>query len=64
VLNILIMAVLERVNDIAILKSFGLSRRHHADLRLQGLVIVGSVIGLVLGKLPSGLRRLPIQMDS
>jgi lipoprotein-releasing system permease protein len=26
VLNILIMAVLERVNDIAILKSFGLSR--------------------------------------
>jgi ABC-type lipoprotein release transport system permease subunit len=27
VLNILIMAVLERVNDIAILKSFGLSRR-------------------------------------
>ena len=32
VLNILIMAVLERVNDIAILKSFGLSRaRHHAS---------------------------------
>jgi lipoprotein-releasing system permease protein len=67
VLNILIMAVLERVNDIAILKSFGLSRY---DVTLvyvfQGLVIglVGSVIGLIAGKLAiEGLRRLPIKME-
>lgn len=67
VLNILIMSVLERVNDIAILKSFGLSRN---DITLiyvfQGLVIglIGSLIGLGLGKLAiEGLRRLPIQME-
>lgn len=67
VLNILIMAVLERVNDIAILKSFGLSRVDITQIYLfQGLVIglVGSVIGLVLGKIAvEGLRRLPIQME-
>ncbi|MGH7214743.1 MAG: ABC transporter permease, partial [Tepidisphaeraceae bacterium] len=67
VLNILIMAVLERVNDIAILKSFGLSRRDVTTIYVfQGLVIgfIGSVIGLVLGKLAvEGLRRLPIQME-
>ena len=67
VLNILIMAVLERVNDIAILKSFGLSRADITQIYLfQGLVIglVGSVIGLILGKLAvEGLRRLPIQME-
>jgi lipoprotein-releasing system permease protein len=67
VLNILIMAVLERVNDIAILKSFGLSRGDITTIYLfQGLVIglVGSVIGLVLGKLAvEGLRRVPIQME-
>jgi lipoprotein-releasing system permease protein len=67
VLNILIMSVLERVNDIAILKSIGLSRQ---DITLiyvfQGLVIglIGSVLGLILGKLAiEGLRRLPIQME-
>src|SRR5688572_13631509 len=67
VLNILIMSVLERVNDIAILKSFGLSRN---DITLvyvfQGLVIglVGSVVGLIAGKLAiEGLRRLPIKME-
>lgn len=67
VLNILIMAVLERVNDIAILKSFGLSRN---DITLiyvfQGLVIglIGSLLGVGLGKLAiEGLRRLPIQME-
>ena len=67
VLNILIMAVLERVNDIAILKSFGLSRNDITQIYLfQGLVIgfVGSIIGVVLGKLTiEGLRRLPIQME-
>jgi lipoprotein-releasing system permease protein len=67
VLNILIMAVLERVNDIAILKSFGLSRHDITLIYLfQGLVIgfVGSVIGLILGKLAvEGLRRLPIRME-
>lgn len=67
VLNILIMAVLERVNDIAILKSFGLSQRDITEIYIfQGLVIglIGSTIGLVLGKLAiEGLRRLPIQME-
>lgn len=67
VLNILIMAVLERVNDIAILKSFGYSRR---DITLifviQGLFIgiIGASLGLVIGKLTiEGLRRLPIKME-
>ncbi|MDB5326601.1 MAG: ABC-type transport system [Phycisphaerales bacterium] len=67
VLNILIMAVLERVSDIAILKSFGLSRNDITRIYLlQGLVIglVGSVIGLVCGKLAvETLRRIPIQME-
>jgi lipoprotein-releasing system permease protein len=67
VLNILIMAVLERVNDIAILKSFGLSRWDITEVYIvQGLVIgfIGSMIGLVLGKLSiEGLRRVPIQME-
>lgn len=67
VLNILIMAVLERVNDIAILKSFGFSRHDITMLFVnQGLVIglIGSVTGLILGKLGiEGLRRLPIQME-
>jgi lipoprotein-releasing system permease protein len=67
VLNILIMAVLERVNEIAILKSFGLSR---ADITLiylfQGMVIglIGASIGVVSGKLVvEGLRRLPIKVE-
>ena len=67
VLNILIMAVLERVNDIAILKSFGLSRDDITLIYLfQGLVIglIGSIVGLIFGKLAiEGLRRLPIQME-
>src|SRR3954470_955681 len=67
VLNILIMAVLERVNDIAILKSFGLSRQDITMIYLfQGLVIglIGSSIGLVFGKLMvEGLRRVPIPME-
>jgi lipoprotein-releasing system permease protein len=67
VLNILIMAVLERVNDIAILKSFGLSRGDITQVYVfQGLVIglIGATIGLALGKLGvEGLRRIPIQME-
>jgi lipoprotein-releasing system permease protein len=67
VLNILIMSVLERVNDIAILKSFGLSRSDITQVYLfQGLVIglIGSLLGLGLGKLAvEGLRRLPIQVE-
>ncbi|HEY7120093.1 MAG TPA: ABC transporter permease [Tepidisphaeraceae bacterium] len=67
VLNILIMAVLERVNDIAILKSFGFSR---SDITLvyicQGLVIglIGATTGVISGKLVvEGLRRLPIKVE-
>ena len=67
VLNILIMAVLERVNDIAILKSFGLSRRDISIIYVfQGLVIglIGASTGLVAGKLSiEGLRRVPIPME-
>ena len=58
VLNILIMAVLERVNDIAILKSFGLSRRDITLIYLfQGLVIglIGATLGLRLRQ--AGDRR-------
>lgn len=67
VLNILIMAVLERVNDIAILKSFGLSRADITQIYLfQGAVIglIGSTIGLTIGKFAvEGLRRIPIQVE-
>jgi len=67
VLNILIMAVLERVNDIAILKSFGLSRGDITQIYVfQGLVIglVGSLIGLGLGKITvEALRHLPISVE-
>lgn len=67
VLNILIMAVLERVNDIAILKSFGLSRTDITQIYVvQGLVIglIGSGLGLALGKAGIELlRRLPIRME-
>jgi lipoprotein-releasing system permease protein len=67
VLNILIMAVLERVNDIAILKSIGLSRQDITMIYVfQGMMIglIGSVLGEIIGKLAiEGLRRLPIQME-
>ena len=67
VLNILIMAVLERVNDIAILRSFGLSRWDIGVIyTLQGLIIgiVGAAIGLVMGKLAiEGLRRIPVTLE-
>jgi len=67
VLNILIMAVLERVNDIAILKSFGLSRHDISIIYLfQGLVIglIGATTGVVFGKLAiEGLRRVPVPME-
>jgi lipoprotein-releasing system permease protein len=67
VLNILIMAVLERVNDIAILKSFGFSRRDITLIYLfQGMVIglIGCTAGLILGKgMVELLRRLPIRME-
>jgi len=67
VLNILIMAVLERVNDIAILRSFGLSRLDIGVIyTLQGLLIgiVGAALGLGFGKLAvEGLRRIPITLE-
>jgi lipoprotein-releasing system permease protein len=67
VLNILVMAVLERVNDIAILRSIGLSRSDIAIVyTMQGVVIglVGATIGLGLGKLTiEGLRRIPITLE-
>jgi lipoprotein-releasing system permease protein len=67
VLNILIMAVLERVNDIAILKSFGLSRTDITLIYLfQGMVIglIGSILGLALGKLAiETLSRIPVKVE-
>ncbi len=67
VLNILIMSVLERVNDIAILKSFGLSRGDITRIyMIQGFVIgvIGAALGTAGGKLSvEFLRRLPIQME-
>ncbi|HEX4794851.1 MAG TPA: ABC transporter permease [Humisphaera sp.] len=67
VLNILIMAVLERVNDIAILKSFGLSRGDITVIYIfQGLVIglIGSTMGLIMGKVAIAvLRRIPVQVE-
>lgn len=67
VLNILIMAVLERVNDIAILKSIGLSRSDVTQIYVfQGLMIglIGATSGVCFGKLAiEGLRRLPIEME-
>lgn len=67
VLNILIMAVLERVNDIAVLKSFGLSRGDITRIyMIQGLVIglIGAGVGVALGKATiEGLRRVPIEME-
>ncbi len=67
VLNILIMAVLERVNDIAILKSFGLSRTDITMIYVfQGLLIglIGTVLGEIIGKLGvEGLRRLPVKVE-
>ena len=67
VLNILIMSVLERMNDIAVLKSFGFSRGDITQIYVfQGLIIgiIGSVIGLGLGKLTvEALRRLPISVE-
>jgi lipoprotein-releasing system permease protein len=67
VLNILIMAVLERVNDIAILKSFGLSRQDITTIYLlQGVVIgvIGAAIGLIFGKIAVELlRKIPVQLE-
>jgi len=67
VLNILVMAVLERVNAIAILKSFGFSRGEIMTIYLiQGAMIglIGAVIGLIGGKLAiEGLRRIPVQVE-
>jgi lipoprotein-releasing system permease protein len=67
VLNILIMSVLERVNDIAILKSFGLSRGDITRIyMIQGFVIgvIGATLGTAGGKASvEVLRRLPIQME-
>ncbi len=67
VLNILIMAVLERVNDIAILKSFGFSRWDVTLIYLcQGMVIglIGAVMGVVVGKLTvTILAALPITVE-
>jgi lipoprotein-releasing system permease protein len=67
VLNILIMAVLERVNDIAILKSMGYSRGDITAIFInQGLVIgiVGASLGIASGKVAIELLRLiPIKME-
>jgi len=67
VLNIMVMAVMERVNDIAILKSFGLSRGDITRVYLvQGVVIavIGSSMGMAIGKVAiEVLRILPIELE-
>jgi lipoprotein-releasing system permease protein len=67
VLNILIMAVLERVNDIAILKSFGLSRGDITMIYVfQGLMIglIGTTLGEIVGRIGvETLRRLPVKVE-
>ena len=67
-LNILIMAVLERVNDIAILKSFGLSRGgHHGHLPVPGPGHRPDRLDASAWSSASssveGLRRVPIPME-
>ena len=67
VLNILIMAVLERINDIAILRSFGMSRWDIGVIyTLQGTVIgiMGASLGLAMGKVAiEVLRRIPVTLE-
>ena len=67
VLNIMVMAVMERVNDIAILKSFGLSRGDITRVYLvQGAIIavIGASIGIGIGKVAIEiLRVLPIELE-
>jgi lipoprotein-releasing system permease protein len=57
---------LERVNDIAILKSFGLSRGDITMIYLvQGIVIglIGATLGEILGKVTiETLRRIPLHV--
>ena len=65
VLNIIIMAVIERVNDIAILRAS--PSRHDVTLVyvFQGLVIglVGSVVGRPRETCDRGAAPFPIKMD-
>lgn len=67
VLNILIMAVLERVNDIAILKSYGFTRGDITWIFLeQGLIIglIGALLGLAAGKVAIELLGLiPVETE-
>jgi lipoprotein-releasing system permease protein len=67
VLNILIMAVLERVNEIAILKSIGLSRWDIGVIYAsQGMVIglIGATTGLICGKLTiEALRKIHYEVE-
>jgi lipoprotein-releasing system permease protein len=67
VLNILIMVVLEKKRDIAILRSVGLDRGQIVTVFLwQGtlLGVVGAVVGCALGAvLIALLRRLPVHME-
>lgn len=56
VFNILTMSVMEKINDIAIMRSYGLTR---ADLR-NSFILQGAFIGLVGGGLGLGLAKLII----
>jgi lipoprotein-releasing system permease protein len=67
VFNILTMSVMEKVNDIAIMRSYGLSR---ADIRnafiLQGIIIgaFGAVMGTGLARLViAGIRQLRFPVE-
>lgn len=67
VFNILTMSVMEKVNDIAIMRSYGLTR---ADIRnsfvIQGAAIgmIGGAAGMLLGKLiVLGIRQLKFPVE-
>src|SRR5262249_61441107 len=66
-LNILIMTVLEKTRDIAILRSIGLTRDQILRIfLLQGILmgLVGAMVGCVMGMgLVWGVQRIPVHLE-